>query len=185
MTTNHRPGMGFRLCKSSTSMATSGWFACFPMGLVHWNATWQMPGGAVEIRWLMRPPADFHWQVFVFGWLKILHYLRTPIETFWHFFCVFIAWKWTMFHHIGETSGLFFLLQLREARVKYDAAETHAATHGYFSRQYPIIFYFWVVQGICHMSFFGKDIQVDIEMSSWHWSLPSCCESPCQGLSSS
>ena len=34
-----------------------------------------------------------------------------------------------------------------------DAAETHAATHGYFSRQYPIIFYFWVVQGICHMSY--------------------------------
>lgn len=133
----------------------AGWFACFPMGLVHWNAPWQMPGivRRKSAGWCENP-ADFQklqgpsgWQVFFFfGWLKILHYLRTrtPIETFWHF-CGFIAWKRAVFDHIGEKSGSLFLLQLREARWN-DAAETHAVTHGYLPSQYPIIFYFWVVQ---------------------------------------
>lgn len=155
MTTNHRPGMGFRFCKSSTSMATCRVICMFSHGPCALECSladaWY---SAAEISWVVRKSCGFSEasgtfrmaSVFFFGWLKILHYLRTrtPIETFWHF-CGFIAWKRAVFDHIGEKSGSLFLLQLREARWN-DAAETHAVTHGYLPSQYPIIFYFWVVQ---------------------------------------
>lgn len=132
-----------KLIFCSTSMATSGWFACFPMGLVHWNAPWQMPGGAVEISWVVRKSRGFSEASGTFRMASVFFFgggdLRSCTRCFHRMkakdFSPHRRKKWFGFScfNYGKPGW-------------NDAAETHAVTHGCFSSQYPIIFYFGVVQ---------------------------------------